>query len=162
MSRSLCRYLRTGKRYPKASSDAIFKYLLQDDLIRNGCLSSMLNLEISSSEVMAADLVNFKSFEKTRSCLSLYKDLDKRVLEIKKGLEEDKDIGLSVRTMKPGNVRITDDKQLNSLVKALILDFDELPLEERSTRVDVLCKTPTEIINVEIQVVPESFWDKRI
>jgi hypothetical protein len=78
MSRSLCRYLSTGKRYPTASSDAIFKYLLQDDLIRNGCLSSMLNLEISSSEIMSTDL-EVESFENTRSCLSRYKDLDKRV-----------------------------------------------------------------------------------
>ena len=162
IARSLFRYLSTGKRYPKASSDPIFKYLLQDDLIRNGCLSSMLNLEISSSEVISTDMMNLQSFENTRSCLSRYKDLDKKIIEIKKALLEDKDIGLSLRCIKPGNVRITDDKQLSSLFKSLILDIDELLVEDRSTRVNVLCETPTEVINVEIQVVPESFWDVHI
>jgi hypothetical protein len=56
--------------------------------------------------------------------------------------------------------------KLQQFIKDLSSQYFELlhafPSLERNTQLDIVCRTDTGIINVEVQVDPQDFWDIRI
>jgi hypothetical protein len=69
----------------------------------------------------------------------------------------------------PNIINIVSDRCLPALVTFvgdLALHYHQLlhpiPAAERNTHLDVVCETKDEVIDIEVQVEPQNFWDIRI
>lgn len=149
------------KKYPKgvyihATEDAVFKHLMQRDSFRNSFLSAVLREDILESEQLDQALNPLRSFTALREFITNEQHL-LLIKEIERDLKDPIDInGRTNRSTDKMNEFLKNYVPLHSQLMALI------PTEERNTQLDLICKTRYGLINVEMQVDPQNFWDIRI
>ena len=146
---------RTG-RYAKATEDVVFKHIMQKENLRNSFLGAILGQPVVHSKILDTSLNPIKEFE------SLRKVINKRGIadlmeEISSG-KKDPQITNAI-----SNRRLP---ALEAFVGELALHYHQLlhalPGAERNTQLDVACETKDEVVNFEVQVEPQNFWDIRI
>lgn len=142
--------------YTQATEDPIFKRLMLDDEVRNSFLSSVLGETIDRSEFLDQALNPMRSFTGLRKLLNS-KRIIKLMEEINASSDEFKIVHPKTKHPQP---------KLQQFIKELSSQYFELlhafPSLERNTQLDLVCQTDTGIINVEVQVDPQDFWDIRI
>jgi len=129
---------------------------MHDEEIRNSLISSLIGEHIQNSELLDTSLNPTQRYLELRQLLN-----DPRNKKLMKLLQK-----------QPKNIKIYDTQkksqlvELHKLIIALSDRFDELadaiPQKERNTQLDILCQTKNDLVNVEVQVVPQNFWDIRI
>ena len=146
---------RSG-RYAKVTEDVVFKHIMQKENLRNSFLGAVLGQPVLHSKILDTSLNPIKKFE------SLRKVINKR--GIGKLMKE-----ISSSKKQPEITNVITSKRLHGLeafVGELALHYHQLlhaiPGSERNTQLDVVCETKDELINIEVQVEPQSFWDIRI
>lgn len=142
--------------YTQATEDPIFKRLMLDNEVRNSFLSSVLGEKVDKSEFLDHALNPMRSYTGLRDLLN-----SKRIIDL---MEE---INASVDEFKVVHPKTKHPQhKLQQFIKDLSAQYFELlhafPSLERNTQLDLVCQTDTGIINVEVQVDPQDFWDIRI
>ena len=129
-----------------AYTDAVFKYLMFDDNIRNAFLSRILKTEVLSSKMMDPALAPFDDLHETRA---LIKELMKKE---------------SVQKLERLSKTVTEADRLllNKILQCLSFVYELFPDKDRFTTLDIVCSTADRIINTEIQVSSQFFWDLRM
>ncbi|ARN85359.1 Rpn family recombination-promoting nuclease/putative transposase [Candidatus Nucleicultrix amoebiphila] len=152
---------KSSQKYPQgvyihATEDSVFKHVMQKDHFRNSFLSAVLGEEILESEYLDQALNPLKSFTALRGFIN-----DKKHILLMKEVEKDlKDpLVINARTNRSMGKMREFLKQLAPIYYHLVAS---LPAEERNTQLDLICKTRFGLINVEVQVEPQNFWDIRI
>lgn len=157
VQRRLCHTLHVNRGvYVQPTEDAIFKHLMSDKEVRNSFLQSVLGETVTSSEILDASLNPVKSYQALRECVN-----DKRFVKLMQDIDKGKK-KVDVRD-ETTNVQLHQAK--NFLVQLAPLYYElvqALPDADRNTQLDLVCDTPNGIINVEMQVDPQNFWDIRI
>lgn len=142
--------------YTQATEDPIFKRLMLDDEVRNSFLSSVIGEKIETSEFLDQAMNPVRSYTGLRDLLN-----SKRVIELMEEINTSAD---EFKVLHPKTKH--PQPKLQQFIKELSSQFSELlyafPNLERNTQLDLVCQTDTGIINVEVQVDPQDFWDIRI
>ena len=142
--------------YTQATEDPIFKRLMLNDEVRNSFLSSVLGEKVDKSEFLDHALNPMRSYTGLRNLLN-----SKRVIALMEEINasEGEFTVVHPKTKHPQH-------KLQKFIKELSAQYFELlhafPKLERNTQLDLVCQTDTGIINVEVQVDPQDFWDIRI
>ena len=134
----------------------MFTAVSNKENLRNSFLSAILGETINHSEILDTSLNPIKEFENLRKVIN------------KRGIGDlMKEISLGEKRPKVTNIQT--NKPLPSLEKflgELALRYQQLlhavPLSERNTELDIVCKTKDGLVNIEVQVEPQDFWDIRI
>lgn len=142
--------------YVQPTEDAIFKHLMSDREVRNSFLQSVLGENVNSSEILDASLNPVKSYQALRECVN-----DKRFVKLMKDIDRGKQ-KIDVRH-ETTNIQLHQAKDFLVRLAPLYYELVQaLPDADRNTQLDLICDTPSGIINVEMQVDPQNFWDIRI
>ncbi len=146
---------RTG-RYAKVTEDVVFKHIMHKEILRNSFLGAILGQPVVHSKILDTSLNPIKEFESLRKVIN-----KKGIADMMKAISSGKN--------KPEIVNIMSNRRLPALenfVGELALHYHQLlhalPAAERNTQLDVACETNDEVVNFEIQVEPQNYWDIRI
>lgn len=142
--------------YTQATEDPIFKYLMHDDEVRNSFLTGVIGEKVVSSELLDSSLNPMRSYTAIRELFNR-PEVKRLMEEIAKGEKE-----IEVRnkiTKHPLKQYARFLNELSPLYHELV---QAIPDRERNTQLDLVCETDTGLINVEVQVEPQDFWDVRI
>ena len=146
---------RTG-RYAQVTEDVVFKRLMHQENLRNSFLSAVLGEPVSQSEILDASLNPIKEFEQLRKVVN-----ERSIRNLMKEISLNNKIAevTNSKTKRPL-------RSLDKFLRQLSLHYQHLlhalPLPERNTELDICCKTKDGLVNIEVQVEPQNFWDIRI
>jgi hypothetical protein len=119
--------------------------------VRNSFLSGVLGESIVESDLMDSSLNPFKSYSSLRELINS-KDAKELMATIK-----------SQPPKKTGNKLAQQRIEFLTKLVPLYTDLvDAFPEAERSTPLDIVCKTRHGLINLEVQVQSQNYWDIRI
>lgn len=158
---SAYRHFSTGRLYQpgiytQATEDPIFKYLMHDNEVRNSFLSGVIGEEVLASELLDSSLNPMRSYTALRELLNRG-DIKALMQDVQEG---EKTVEVRNTQTKYPLKRLTRFLQeLSPLYHELL---QAIPDVERNTQLDLVCETDTGLVNVEIQVEPQDFWDIRI
>ena len=140
--------------YHQPTVDSLFKYLMSFEEIRNSLLSAILDEHISYSELVDVALNPFPTFKTLRELVnrSDIKTLMEEIELLPEGLEINKNKVLNKRALQ----FMQDLAPLHAQLSAMI------PSPERQTSLDIVCRSSYGLINVEMQVEPQNYYDLRI
>lgn len=147
------------KPYLRPVYDPIFKHLMHYEDLRNNLIGNLIGEKIISSTILDEALNPLPMYKELRNLVN-----QSRIEELMQGFENIDPCLLKVDS---------PDRQIRSLlagavdfVKALAPKYYQLtravPCAERETKMDIVCKTETEFINVDVQLQPQNYWDVRI
>uniref|UniRef100_A0A7S3M3C7 Response regulatory domain-containing protein n=1 Tax=Spumella elongata TaxID=89044 RepID=A0A7S3M3C7_9STRA len=143
-----------GGAFAAPTTDPAFKRLMNAAPIRNSLLSSILGIPISDSELVDDHLNPIDRFTDLRSVLS-----DANIELFKQIVSDDAPYTLTVRNQKEcPAVR----QSVLDLLRSAPQIQDMVPSPLRNTTLDLICVAKDEIVNVEIQVVQQNYWDLRV
>jgi hypothetical protein len=143
---------RSYSEFADPTSDVMFKKLMSHDIIRNSFLSELLHINITKSKILDGSLNSKSVLDKLYSVVNADKLLE-FLEDIKNG---------SITITRNNQVNSTFDTALTSLANHFELLQSIIPEQSRNTQLDLICELDHELINVEVQVVPQDFWDIRI
>lgn len=135
--------------------DPLFKHLMGHKAIRNSLLTAILNEEISDSELIDGSLNPFPAFKEIRSLIN-----DSKIEILMQSIE-----AIPVQALRERQHQDLLHQALGFIRKLAPYYHDlsaAIPSAERQTRLDVVCKSSYGLINVEIQIAPQDYWDLRI
>ena len=147
--------VRTG-RYAQITEDVVFKRIMHKEVVRNSFLSAVLGQPVSHSKILDTSLNPIKEFENLRKVIN------------KSGIGDlMKEISSGEKQLKVTNIKTNRPLQsLESFLGELALHYHQLlhaiPRAERNTQLDLVCETKDGLVNIEVQVEPQNFWDIRI
>ena len=146
---------RTGK-YGQVTEDVVFKRIMYKENLRNSFLGAVLGKPVYSSEILDPSLNPIKEFESLRRVIN-----SRRTVDLMKAI--------SSGEKQPTVINKATNRPLHSLevfLRDLSLGYQQLlraiPSAERNTQLDIICQTEDGLINIEVQVEPQNFWDIRI
>ena len=146
---------RTG-RYAQVTEDVVFKHIMQKENLRNSFLGAVLGQPVGHSKILDSSLNPIKEFESLRKLINK-SGIGDLMKEISTGEKQPKITNVKTKRPLPG---------LEAFVGDLALHYHQLlyaiPGAERNTQLDVVCETKDGIVNIEVQVEPQNFWDIRI
>lgn len=142
--------------YTQATEDPIFKYLMHEDDIRNSFLTGVLGERVVASELLDVSLNPMRSYTAIRELFNRPEIRD-LMDDLAKGEKE-----IEVRNKKTNYPLKRYANFLNELSPLYHELVQAIPDRERNTQLDLVCETDTGLINVELQVEPQDFWDIRI
>jgi hypothetical protein len=147
------------KPYFRPIYDPVFKHLMHFEDLRNDFIGSIINEKISSSIIldvalnplpMYRELRELVNQSKIETLMNKFADIDESLLQVDTTDNE-------IRSMLMGAI---------DFVKSLAPKYYQLtqavPDAERNTQLDIVCKTDNELINIDIQLMPQNYWDLRI
>jgi hypothetical protein len=129
---------------------------MQDAEVRNSFLTGVIGENVTSSELLDGSLTPMRSYTALRELIN-----DTEIRDLMAEVDKDTKVVSvhNVRTQRPV-------KRLADFLTRLAPLYHELvqaiPAGERNTQLDLVCQTATGIVNVEVQVDPQDFWDIRI
>ena len=135
--------------------DPLFKHLMSHKAIRNSLLTAILNEEISDSELIDGSLNPFPAFKEIRSLIN-----DSKIEALMQAIQS-----IPAQALRERQNQDLLQKALSFTHKIAPYYQDlmaAIPSVERQTRLDVVCKSSYGLINVEIQIAPQDYWDLRI
>jgi predicted transposase/invertase (TIGR01784 family) len=141
------------------TADPIFKYLMSDDEIRNAFLGSIINEKILESTPLDVALTPIPSYNALRDMLNR-DDVVKAMQKFEK-----MDLEAVRRYQFTNEIRDTLMEFIKFMQELTPKYYDlinALPSLERNTQLDVVCETATGFVNIEMQVLPQDYWDLRI
>jgi len=147
--------VRTG-RYAQVTEDAAFKHILHKENLRNSFLGAVLGQTVLHSKILDTSLNPIKKFVSLRNVINR-RGIEDLMKKISSG-ENQPQI--------TNNITKRSLPRLQAFVGDLALHYHQLlnaiPGAERNTQLDVVCETKDELVNIEVQVEPQNFWDIRI
>ena len=147
--------VRTG-RFGQLTEDVVFKHVMHKEILRNSFLGAVLGQTVVQSKILDTSLNPIKEFESLRKVMNKSGIAD-LMEEISSGEKQPNIINFASKRRLPA---------LEAFVGELALHYHQLlhaiPAAERNTQLDVVCETKDELINIEVQVEPQNFWDIRI
>ncbi len=151
----------TSTSYPKgiytqATEDPIFKYIMHDNDVRNSFLTGVVGEKVVKSELLDSSLNPMRSYTAIRELFNR-PEVKALMEDIAKGEKE-----IEVRNKKTNYPLKQYARFLNELSPLYHELVQAIPDRERNTQLDLVCETDTGLINVEVQVEPQDFWDIRI
>jgi predicted transposase/invertase (TIGR01784 family) len=136
---------------------------LHKENLRNSFLGSVLGQTVLHSKILDTSLNPIKKFVSLRNVINrrgigdLMKKISFFLGDLMKG-ENQPQI--------TNNITKRSLPRLEAFVGDLALHYHQLlnaiPGAERNTQLDVVCETKDELVNIEVQVEPQNFWDIRI
>ena len=154
--------VRTG-RYAQVTEDVAFKHILHKENLRNSFLGAVLGQTVLHSKILDTSLNPIKKFVSLRNVINrrgighLMKKISFFLGDLMKG-ENQPQI--------TNNITKRSLPRLEAFVGDLALHYHQLlnaiPGAERNTQLDIVCETKDELVNIEVQVEPQNFWDIRI
>lgn len=142
--------------YTQATEDPIFKYLMHDDEVRNSFLTGVIGERVVSSELLDSSLNPMRSYTAIRELFNR-PEIKTLMEEVASGTKE-----IEVRNKKTNYPLKQYARFLNELSPLYHELLQAIPDRERNTQLDLVCETDTGLVNVEVQVEPQDFWDIRI
>lgn len=146
--------------YGIATYDALFKYVLSEDSIRPSFLKAFIpDLDIVKSERIDDHMNPVQKFQLLRSFLHL-----NDTTETVKRLIKDKTISVSRRTKRDREPK--EDQDATDFLRSILGRFEEIqsafPDPKYNGTMDFVCELATgDYTMVEMQVVPQDYWDRR-
>lgn len=129
----------------QATEDPIFKYMMQNDEVRNSFLTGVIGETVTDSELMDLSLNPMRSYTGLRSLLN--SQSTQTMMETLKESDSD-DIVVSRASTKRKLPKVTEFlKELSSHYAELIY---ALPDGERNTQMDLLCQTESGLGSVSV------------
>ena len=143
-------------QYARATEDVVFKHIMNQEKLRNSFLSAVLGQEVSDSEQLDSSLNPLKEYAQLRKIINA-DGIEEMMQEVTSQAKEFHVI--NVETKRRWTTLERFWVELARHYDQLLLAF---PDPERNTQLDLVCKTEDGLINVEVQVEPQDFWDIRI
>jgi predicted transposase/invertase (TIGR01784 family) len=147
--------IRSGY-YAQPTEDIAFKHLMHNDNVRNSFLSAVLGQTVEESELLDLSLNPIREYKALRDVIN-----GEGIIDLMKEVAEGR-TQFQVRNTKTKHNWSSLQKFLIEIATHYHQLIQALPSSERNTQLDLLCRTDDGLINVEIQVEPQDFWDIRI
>lgn len=154
--------------YAIPTYDATFKYLMSDPEICISFLRAFVPDEnIIAIKALDVHLRPFKEYQKARTFVN--HDNSKKVVKKVKELLEEKEVADERFFISFKNKHTGDENEISGsgeFIKGLAGIYGDIlrgyPLPQRNSQVDLLCEVDKNYYAlVEVQVVPQDYWDKR-
>jgi hypothetical protein len=143
-------------RYARATEDAAFKHVMNKEQLRNSFLSAVLGQKVSGSNQLDSSLNPLKEFANLRQIINA-EGIEDVMREVTSQAKEFQVVNVGTKRRWPTLERFW--VQLARHYDQLLLAF---PDPERNTQLDLICETEDGLVNVELQVEAQDFWDIRI
>ena len=142
--------------YAQVTEDVAFKHIMHKESLRNSFLGAVLGQKIHHSEILDTSLNPIKEFDSPRKVINK-SGIEDIMKEISSGQKKPKITNIKTKRSLP---------TLETFLGELALHYHQLlhaiPGAERNTQLDLVCETKDGLVNIEIQVEPQNFWDIRI
>ena len=147
--------VRTG-RFAQITEDVAFKHVMHKENLRNSFLGAVLGQPVLHSKILDTSLNPIKKFESLRKVINR-REIRDLMEKISSGEKQPKITNIITQRSLP---------VLEAFVGEIALHYHQLlnaiPRAERNTQLDVVCETKDGLVNIEVQVEPQNFWDIRI
>lgn len=143
-------------RYARATEDAAFKHVMNKEQLRNSFLSAVLGQKVSNSKQLDSSLNPIKEYAHLRQIINT-DGIEEVMREVTSQAKEFQVINVQTKKRWPTLERFW--VELARHYDQLLLSF---PTPERNTQLDLVCETDDGVVNVELQVEAQDFWDIRI
>ncbi len=143
-------------RYARATEDVTFKHIMNKEKLRNSFLSAVLGQKVGASDQLDSALNPLKEYTHLRQIINT------------EGIEDVmREVTLQAKEFQVINVDTQRRwRTLERFWVQLARHYDQLllafPDPERNTQLNLICETEDGLVNVELQVEPQDFWDIRI
>ena len=144
-----------ARPYYKPTFDPVFKHIMSFDDLRNEFISCVIGEQVINSKVTDEHLNPLNLYKELRELVNA-----KQIQELMEELGNDTDA-----LAENGNLSNLQQRSLAFTQKLAPIFYQlqlSLPKTEKNARIDVFCETEHSIIDIEVQIIPQDFWDMRI
>ena len=146
---------RPGK-YAQVTEDVVFKRIMHKDGTRNSFLGAVLGQPVFDSKILDTSLNPIKQYQNLRKVINT-EGIEAVMAEISSGVKQPKVTNKTTKRPLP---------RLETFLVDLAHHYNQLshaiPSAERNTQLDIYCETKDGLVNIEVQVEPQNYWDIRI